>query len=129
MSTTAEASTINITRELSEAWNTRIVEIDNDDGLAVAHGKALPYLGWYWRSVDWTRPVSIGNGGGLVGFMESNKWGYESRTLAAADQDALLPLIAGIVAEPAPDRLAELWSFLRAAWDRAPSCHGPTEDR
>jgi len=41
-------------------------------------GKTLPYIGWYWRDVDFD---SDGYRFGVIpgqfkGFMESNKWGY-----------------------------------------------------
>lgn len=54
-------------------------------------GKAIPYIGWYWRDVDFDSRVDphgryafgvIPTGANeslkpLVGFMESNKWGYD----------------------------------------------------
>ncbi len=50
-------------------------------------GKPVPYIGWYWRLVDFDNfdrrfgvmPASENlDNIPLVGFMENNKWGYRS---------------------------------------------------
>jgi hypothetical protein len=42
-----------------------------------ATGKSLPYIGWFWREVDFTEPtIRLGDCGDFVGFMENNKWDY-----------------------------------------------------
>jgi len=58
----------------SEEINKRIDKADD------AGEKVLPYMGWYWRDVDFDNgPITLGLSYGdiQVGFMENNKWGYE----------------------------------------------------
>jgi len=46
------------------------------------HGKRIPYIGWFWRSVDFiNKSASIGWCGEFVGIMENNKWDYKERYL------------------------------------------------
>lgn len=46
------------------------------------HGKRVPYVGWYWRSVDFaSSDYRIGDCGSFVGFMENNKWDYPERRM------------------------------------------------
>lgn len=63
---------------------------DNEDfvvkGLS-QHGKTLPYIGWYWRVVDFTERISLGDCGAFVGFMENNKWDY-AEWAVTDEQDA-----------------------------------------
>ena len=55
---------------------------DNDDE------KRIPYMGWYWRGVDFNNlNITIGTDGSFVGFMENNKWDYRQRNLT--DTEAL----------------------------------------
>lgn len=43
-------------------------------------GKCVPYIGWYWRTVDFDAPITLGDCSTFVGFMENNKWGYDEWT-------------------------------------------------
>jgi hypothetical protein len=57
--------------------------------------KEVPCMGWGWRETDftlgegdipaWRRTIPIGRAGAYVGVMESNKWGYDSRAMMAAE--------------------------------------------
>lgn len=43
--------------------------------------KGIPYLGWFWRSVDFFNlRIPIGKAG-FIGFMENNKWDAPERDL------------------------------------------------
>jgi len=66
--------------------NRFIVEYDEfGDGEVDPHGhsKRVPYIGWYWRDVDFVTGeyIPIGDCGEFIGFMENNKWGYAQRKL------------------------------------------------
>lgn len=76
----------------SKELNERIAAICDDDTHYEAFcGKAIPYIGWWWREVDFdrgscllgiipsgTEDISGGaNERPLVGFMSRNKWGYD----------------------------------------------------
>ena len=74
----------------SDELNAKLRAIDDAEGgldfdAFGNSGKRLPYIGWFWRDVDWSRDDCVlgiiprgadGNDKPLVGFMESNKWGY-----------------------------------------------------
>ena len=78
----------------SKALNNKIRELCDSDDYVVkgieTSGKCVPYIGWFWREVDFDSPIYLGiipdidvqelggARGGFVGFMENNKWGYES---------------------------------------------------
>ena len=97
---------------LSEAeLNTAIKELDRflvegpkhlvPPGL-VGTGKLFPYIGWFWRSVEWDQgcdkgyslyipsnsapgydPDMLGDEPDFIGFMENNKWEYATRRCTA----------------------------------------------
>lgn len=47
------------------------------------HGKRIPYIGWFWRHIEFSQPTSIpiGDCGEFIGFMANNKWDYPERCL------------------------------------------------
>lgn len=59
------------------------------------HGKRVPYIGWYWRHIEFSDPTSIpiGNCGGFVGFMANNKWDYPERALTAEEAERVIAII------------------------------------
>lgn len=72
----------------SEEINARIREIEEDESIVYESfgGKKFPYVGWFWRDVDFDDEEggsfgvipsdAKGSAIDLVGFMENNKWGY-----------------------------------------------------
>lgn len=90
-------------------------------------GKRIPYIGWYWRSVDFARKrIPIGDCGDFIGFMESNKWGHPERDLTDSEADQVLALLwraraedgrGGSIAETDAARdqvLSELWDLMQS---------------
>ena len=65
----------------SERLNTLILELSSRDDLLYETygGKTIPYIGWYWRRVNFdSSDYYFGVlPGGELGFMENNKWDYE----------------------------------------------------
>lgn len=75
----------------SEELNKKIAEVCDDEfiGFDALGGKVVPYIGWFWRQIDFDDmtghsfgilPVLTGldpNDSPRVGFMANNKWGYE----------------------------------------------------
>jgi hypothetical protein len=97
---------------------------DDDDS---PRGKRIPYLGWYWRNVEFSRgSFTLGDSGDVVGFMEKNKWGYPERTttkeefaraIALIDEARAIDGQGGIVSEihAARDvKLKELYDYLQS---------------
>lgn len=61
--------------------------------------KRIPYLGWYWRHVNFAElKITIGMGGGLVGFMENNKWDYPERDLTEAEAKKVISYLDRAIA-------------------------------
>lgn len=65
----------------SAELNHRVSDVCDDEVYAVngleGTGKCIPYIGWYWRTVNWDSPdYWFGDCGEFVGFMENNKWGH-----------------------------------------------------
>jgi hypothetical protein len=57
---------------------------DYKDNEVTPHGvgKRVPYIGWYWRAVDFVGGnIPIGDCGQFVGVMANNKWDYNERML------------------------------------------------
>jgi hypothetical protein len=89
-------------------------------------GKTIPYIGWFWRAVDFaSRRASIGDCDGFIGFMENNKWDYSERlltddemlrVLAYLDEAIAISNRGGDVAKTADDtyaKLRELWDYMQ----------------
>lgn len=99
-----------MTQDESIALNAKIYDIADDEGLSHnRHGKAIPYIGWCWRDVDFTQPISFGDCGDFVGFMENNKWGYPDFTLTPEQDAEAKAMLVGVGAEPTYARCREFW--------------------
>lgn len=91
------------------------------------HGKRVPYVGWFWRFVDFSRldRIPIGDCGPFIGFMENNKWGYPERNMTPAEAKHVVNLLdesmaagrrGGNLAEIRASQykpLGELWDYLQ----------------
>lgn len=88
---------INITVD-NDRWNARIEAVADSEVFDIHDsGKSIPYIGWYWRTVDFAESWPIGDCGEFVGHMENNKWDYDMRYVTEEERLAALPLIAAIV--------------------------------
>lgn len=93
---------------------------------AHGHGKRLPYIGWYWRHLEFSSGLlPIGDCGDFIGFMANNKWDYPERDLTPEEFDKVMEIIdeamrlskqggclADIIKET-NDKLDELWDYLQ----------------
>lgn len=67
---------------------------EDETGSTPRFDKRVPYIGWYWRSVDFTNNrIYIGHCGEFVGFMENNKWGYPERMLDDNEAEKVVALV------------------------------------
>lgn len=84
---------------VNDALNRLISEHDNADIYSALAGKAgeaaVPYQGWYWRSVDFfaEHGVTIARGDGKVAVCENNKWDYPDRSLTDDERAEFLSLV------------------------------------
>lgn len=100
----------------SDELNQAIAELDDKDDLPYEAfgGKPIPYIGWFWRSVDFDREdgytlgilpehqgvlPSDSNDQHRVGFMENNKWSYDYVHIDAEAWTKLKSLIVAAIEE------------------------------
>lgn len=93
----------------SAELNRALSEIAGRDDLEVRHGKAIPYIGWYWRCVDFDQPISFGDCGDFVGFMENNKWDYPEFTLTPEQDAEVKAMLRDLAAEPSYPKCRMFW--------------------
>lgn len=81
------------------------------------HGKRIPYIGWYWRDVDFANGrARIGDCGEFTGFMVNNKWDYDERNMTDEEHRHVLALVDLAMATSSLDEeraiLADLWDYV-----------------
>ena len=115
-----------ITKEQSDELNTWIGDTDDEEALIPleleGNGKAFPYVGWYWRSVDFTRPFLLycpTHKGSDVppwkGFMENNKWDYESFEVSQESYEAIVSSLMAAKDNPSKDTIADVFRVVQEA--------------
>lgn len=112
----------------STELNEKLSEISDESGkygFECFGGKALPYIGWFWRTVnfDATDGYYFGlcpnpKGTMNVGFMENNKWDY-SYVYANADEWKKIKDALRVVAEnPNSETLKTANDLIQALKDK-----------
>lgn len=92
----------------SKTLNEKIAEICDDDTHYEAFGgKSIPYIGWFWRRVNFDRKdYAFGVlPGGELAFMENNKWGYLRQYCEPEDWVLIKQLLVEAVTDPCRDTL------------------------
>lgn len=60
-------------------------------------GKRIPYMGWYWRHIEFSNlqyiPIGVARGNRYVGFMANNEWDYDERYLTEDEAHHVILLI------------------------------------
>ena len=89
-------------------------------------GKPIPYIGWYWRYVHFDseqwEPHRLGiihsrmsdNRGNLVGFMESNKWGYPEFEVPDQEWKELRAIIVDCATAPSAEKCQAVFDKLQS---------------
>ena len=102
----------------SEDLNTMISGFCDDEDIVVVGledtGKCVPYIGWFWRPVDFTKPIRLGSlPDRFVGFMENNKWGYHE-WVTTRDQSLLITqLLEEFVENPGSETAQSLFDYIQ----------------
>jgi hypothetical protein len=115
-----------MTREYLEAaildttYNNFIENLENSN---TTGSKQIPYIGWYWRFVTFSKPTSIriGKCSEFIGFMVNNKWDYPERTLTQEEANKIIEFLdeamrihQGESSEKSMDIvLSELWDYMQ----------------
>ncbi len=110
----------------SKTLNAKIKELDGDDRFTVKgledSGKVIPYIGWFWRNVDFTRAISLGyttegeeewDAPDFVGFMENNKWGYPEVTCTLEQTENVERLLILAVEKPSNQTLQAVFGYIQ----------------
>jgi hypothetical protein len=131
-----------VTYEESAELNKRLSEIDADEkdyGYTAIAGKRLPYIGWYWRSVDFTVMGRYAFGvipqgtadfmcpplqSRFIGFMENNKWDYDYVFADPEQWVAIVSLCQDVADNPCSDTLLALNDAVQALGEKR---HADTE--
>jgi hypothetical protein len=91
-------------------------------------GKCIPYIGWYWREVDFAQPFYLGyvlmgadafwgiKCDGFAGFMENNKWGYPERKVTSKQQKEIRKLLEIAVLTPSNNTLQKVFDYIQDCW-------------
>ena len=87
-----------INRELNDLVS-GYADVKEDEVDEFGHGKRVPYIGWFWRSVDFANSsYTIGDCGDFIGFMENKGYApgtirnYHDTLLKFSGMFPLLPL-------------------------------------
>jgi hypothetical protein len=83
------------------------------------HGKRLPYIGWFWRHLNFSeKELPIGNCGSFIGFIPNNKWDYPQRSTTREEFQKIMDIIDRAIAQEQKAGVAsDLEAILDELWD------------
>ncbi len=122
---------------MTEATETEVLTVDQErnafmsrwaDGGLMPVGKSVPYIGWYWRTVDFSTRVTIADCKEFVGHCENNKWGYNERDLTDDERAECCRRVDEMIAAEKTLSLADkskLEDLLRSYWAWMDELHVP----
>jgi hypothetical protein len=98
-------------------------DVKNKDHDKRPSGKNIPYIGWFWRNVDFCGCVPIGSmeasdeGPGFIGFIGNNKWDYPERDLTDNERHQVICYLDRAMARGRDGHreavLGELWDYMQ----------------
>ena len=104
---------------VNEIFNSKVEKFADDN--SCEFGKAIPYIGWFWRDVNFAeKEIPIGNCGEFIGVMENNKWDYPLRMMTEKEADKFIKLLENVMtAEGTSDDEIALnkQKWLKILWD------------
>jgi len=105
----------------SEELNKKIEQLEESHGaLEVCGGKIVPYIGWYWRNVNFDyKTYNFGiiddEKDGFVGFDESGKWYYPlTRSLEPEEWARVRDLLECLVDDPNTETVKAVWDYVQS---------------
>lgn len=67
---------------------------ETDQNQIIPGGKRLPYIGWFWRHLEFSSgALPIGHCGEFIGFMANNKWDYPERSTTPEEFAAIMEVV------------------------------------
>lgn len=109
----------------SREINHRLRALDRDEEFtqALPAHKIIPYIGWFWREVNFDRlAYSIGVipkdsaddiDENYAGFMEANKWGYPYIYMTTTQTTKLHELIVGAILEETTEAFIKVHKWMQ----------------
>ncbi len=87
------------------------------------HEKAVPYIGWYWREVNFdTETYRFGViPGEYKGFMENNKWDYGYAETTPEEWTAIKALLVVAVMKRIPEAFDLVWRAIQCVGNPLPA--------
>ena len=92
------------------------------------HGKRLPYIGWFWRHLEFSDgALPIGNCGDFIGFIRNNKWNYPERMTTPSEFAEIMSIIDNAMFENEKggdlkenvrntnNELSRLWDYMQTS--------------
>lgn len=86
-------------------------------------GKAIPYIGWFWRNVNFDKPFYIGHiktaatkledSADWIGFMVNNKWGYDERLVTEGERKTIKEMCVNICKKQDQESCIILCNYLQ----------------
>ena len=121
-----------VNKKESTILNKQIEKLDSGESLAYEPfgGKVIPYIGWYWRTVDFTaKDYSFGilpvcdnifeeNDKPRVAFMENNKWGYDYCYCPPEKWNELIVAIKQSLKSRTKDHFVKIESIMQSLIDK-----------
>ena len=108
----------------SKTLNEKIRGLDGNEQFEVVgledSGKCIPYIGWFWREVDFGREVWLGyteeegdDYPPFVGFMENNKWGYPQFKCTIPQTQRIEELLIEAVEKTSNETLQVVFDYMQ----------------
>jgi hypothetical protein len=117
----------------SDELNDQILDLCDNEALApealAGSGKAISYIGWFWRTVDFDSEWTLGilpEGASLIegrytrkaGFMENNKWDYEEFAPTPEERAAIRAALEEAAVRRNKSALQRVYDLMQAALER-----------
>lgn len=88
-------------------------------------GKCIPYIGWYWRDIDWDAPsITLGvlpscedpnePTEGFIGFMKVNKWYYEEFSVTGEVKNKLREMVEHTIIGQSNEKFQVLFDYMQS---------------
>lgn len=102
----------------SDQLNEILTDLADNEGYDVrgleGTGKCIPYVGWYWRQVDFDADAGyLGDCGQFVGFMQKDKWGYGYIIVKGEKWARVKQLLRAAVADPSDTTLQAVFDYMQ----------------